>query len=161
MHPINDTIVLVHGLAVNRLVMWPLAIVCARLALVWHAWALCSLFQPIENHAGRLYDFLTHDLAAENRVHIVAHSMEPSLLAQPSIVVWCQTWVELYCWLRPMPAHRWPAGPQPSLVGIFPRPASYRLILVVMSINCPAVQRRKSASSPLAMICLYLSTVRT
>ena len=75
MNPVRDTIVLVHGIAANRLVMWPMASRLRAAGYIVHSWHYASLFQSIEKHAGRLYAFLANDLAAASRVHIVAHSM--------------------------------------------------------------------------------------
>ncbi len=71
----EDLIVLVHGFGAQRLVMWPFAcLLRARGFRVQH-WSYVSLFDPIEKHAIRLFDFLHSVTSTEHRFHIVAHSM--------------------------------------------------------------------------------------
>lgn len=71
----SDTIVLIHGIAAKRLVMWPLAYRLRAEGFKVHSWRYPSLFSSIASHAARLHDFLINDLYDERCVHIVAHSM--------------------------------------------------------------------------------------
>lgn len=73
--PAPDAVVLVHGFAGKRLWMIPL---CARLRSQGFRvsnWAYASLLGSLEQHATRLYQHLTTELAEKSRVHLVAHSM--------------------------------------------------------------------------------------
>lgn len=73
----NDVVVLLHGLAANRTIMWPLArrlsATCGRVI----NWGYSSLWSPIESHGERLARFFETLDADESaaRIHLVAHSM--------------------------------------------------------------------------------------
>ncbi len=71
----KDLIVLVHGFGARRLVMWPFACLLRARGLRVRFWSYGSLFNPIEKHAIRFYDYLHSVTATERRFHIVAHSM--------------------------------------------------------------------------------------
>jgi pimeloyl-ACP methyl ester carboxylesterase len=73
----NEVVVLLHGLAANRTIMWPLArwlrAGCSRVV----NWGYSSLWARIETHGERLarfFETLDADEAVD-RIHIVAHSM--------------------------------------------------------------------------------------
>lgn len=66
---------LVHGFGAIRLVMRPLAYQLRSRGFRVQHWTYLSLFDPIERHAIRFFDFLRTDTATERRFHIVAHSM--------------------------------------------------------------------------------------
>ena len=71
----KDLIVLVHGFAAKRLVMWPFACLLRARGFRVRFWSYGSLFDPIEKHAIRFYDYLHSVTATECQFHIVAHSM--------------------------------------------------------------------------------------
>ena len=71
----QDLIVLIHGFGAIRLVMRPLAYQLRRRGFRVQHWTYVSLFDPIERHAIRFFDFLRTVSATEHRFHIVAHSM--------------------------------------------------------------------------------------
>ena len=66
---------LVHGFGAIRLVMRPLAYQLRSRGFRVHHWTYLLLFDPIERHAIRFFDFLRTHTATEHRFHIVAHSM--------------------------------------------------------------------------------------
>ena len=83
----NDLIVLVHGFGAKRAVMWPLA---HRLRLADFrvvAWNYVSLFDSIEKHGKRFYDFLATQLTMERRtwagLRLIARSLFCGLRSQP------------------------------------------------------------------------------
>lgn len=70
-----ERIVVVHGLAANRLVMYPL---CWRLRRAGYRvpnWAYPSFTAKVKFHAQRLRDFLREECQHESRVHLLAHSL--------------------------------------------------------------------------------------
>jgi pimeloyl-ACP methyl ester carboxylesterase len=79
-HPIStgrNTVVLVHGLAANRIIMRSLARSLSRVFAGVVNWGYQSLWSPIERHGRQLAELLrrldsddTHD-----RIHLVTHSM--------------------------------------------------------------------------------------
>lgn len=71
----KDLIVLVHGFGARRLVMWPFACLLRARGFRVRFWSYGSLFDPIEKHAIRFYDYLHAVTSTERRFHIVAHSM--------------------------------------------------------------------------------------
>ena len=74
-HNTRDTIVLIHGIAAKWFVMCPLAYRLRAAGFTVRPWSYASLFQSIDVHASRLYEFISVELADVERVHIVAHSM--------------------------------------------------------------------------------------
>lgn len=74
--PTNDDIVLlVHGFASHRAVMWPLSLRLQSFGFRAVSWSYASLFSPIDAHATRLRAFCTSQFSNEPRFHVVAHSM--------------------------------------------------------------------------------------
>jgi triacylglycerol lipase len=71
----NTLVVLVHGFNASRLVMWPLAYRLRTEGFRVRQWSYLSLFGAIDSHAARFRRFLQSELADEQRIHIVAHSM--------------------------------------------------------------------------------------
>jgi pimeloyl-ACP methyl ester carboxylesterase len=71
----SELIVLVHGFGAKRVVMWPLATRLRSKGFRVFTWNYLSLFDSIETHASRLFNFLETKLSNEKRFHIVAHSM--------------------------------------------------------------------------------------
>lgn len=71
----NDLVILIHGLGCKSFVMWPMAARLRKRGFRVLSWNYRSLFSSIDVHAARLRDFLATELAAERRIHIVAHSM--------------------------------------------------------------------------------------
>jgi pimeloyl-ACP methyl ester carboxylesterase len=55
--------------------MWPMAARLRKRGFRVQSWNYRSLFSSIDVHAARLREFLATELAAERRIHIVAHSM--------------------------------------------------------------------------------------
>ena len=72
---VDDLVILVHGFSASRLVMWPLAYRLRQDGFRVRQWSYLSLFGAIDSHAARFRRFLQSDLANEQRIHIVAHSM--------------------------------------------------------------------------------------
>jgi pimeloyl-ACP methyl ester carboxylesterase len=70
-------VVLIHGLAAGPLSMSVIGRMLQTRGFRVVYWGYPSLFQPIENHAIRLREYLTESLADEPKIHIVAHSMGP------------------------------------------------------------------------------------
>jgi pimeloyl-ACP methyl ester carboxylesterase len=73
----SDTVVLVHGLAASRLVMWPIAKHLARCGFQTINWGYPSIFGDVEQHAERLHrrlQSLEQDPAV-GRIRLVTHSM--------------------------------------------------------------------------------------
>lgn len=73
--PSCETIVLIHGIAAKRLVMWPLSVRLTKADFNVHIHRYSSLFSSIESHAARLSDFLKMELGPLPLRHLVAHSM--------------------------------------------------------------------------------------
>ena len=71
----KDLIVLVHGFGAIRWMMRPLAYQLRSRGFRVQHWNYVSLFDPIERHAIRFFDFLRTVAATGHRFHIVAHSM--------------------------------------------------------------------------------------
>ena len=71
----KDLIVLVHGFGAIRWMMRPLAYQLRSRGFRVKHWNYVSLFDPIERHAIRFFDFLRTVAATGHRFHIVAHSM--------------------------------------------------------------------------------------
>jgi pimeloyl-ACP methyl ester carboxylesterase len=71
----NDLVILIHGFACKSFVMWPMAARLRKREFRVQTWSYWTLFHSIEVHAARLHEFLTTELASEQRIHIVAHSM--------------------------------------------------------------------------------------
>ena len=70
----SELIVLVHGFGAKRAVMWPLANRLRFSGFRVIAWNYLSLFDSIEMHGKRFFDFLATQLSMERRFHLVAHS---------------------------------------------------------------------------------------
>jgi triacylglycerol lipase len=73
----RDMVVLVHGLAANRIVMRALAVSLAKVSTKVVNWGYQSLWSPLERH-GRQLAALLWRLEQEklhDRVHLVTHSM--------------------------------------------------------------------------------------
>jgi pimeloyl-ACP methyl ester carboxylesterase len=79
MHPHrlkHDAVVLVHGLAANRLIMAPLARALTRGLGKILNWGYSSLWSPIERHGRSLAAQLRQlDESHGGRIHLVTHSM--------------------------------------------------------------------------------------
>ncbi|MCE3015971.1 MAG: lipase family alpha/beta hydrolase [Pirellula sp.] len=71
----SEKVVLVHGVASHRCVMWPIAYRLWRDGFRPETWPYITFFRPIESHAERFAAYLSTNLANEPKVHIVAHSM--------------------------------------------------------------------------------------
>lgn len=71
----RELVVLVHGFAAKRLVMWPMAFRFHSAGFNVARWSYLSYFKTIEAHAERLSEVLDHQYSKEPRLHIVAHSM--------------------------------------------------------------------------------------
>ena len=75
--PDATLVVLVHGLAAHRILLWPLGWRLRRSGFATRSFGYRSLFWSIETHAAKLEQFLSdqeNDPAIKN-IHIVAHSM--------------------------------------------------------------------------------------
>lgn len=70
----NDLVVLVHGIAGKRMVMYPLAYGLSRRGYRTSAWCYRSLWDSVPNHGATFNKYLC-GLSKERRIHIVAHSM--------------------------------------------------------------------------------------
>lgn len=71
----HEAVVLIHGLAGNRLILLPL---WARMRRRWpecKMWSYNSWRYSIEHHSGNLSLFFKQECAAYDRVHVIAHSM--------------------------------------------------------------------------------------
>jgi triacylglycerol lipase len=75
--PIDDMVVLVHGLGANALVMWPLARWLRQAGYRTVNWSYPSFLRTIERHGMKLHKRLLalDDDPAVARIHLVAHSM--------------------------------------------------------------------------------------
>ncbi len=71
----RDLIVLVHGLGGNSLWMLPIKWRLVGLGYRCLTWSYASFRKSISTHGRQLREFLETELAAEKRVHFVAHSM--------------------------------------------------------------------------------------
>jgi pimeloyl-ACP methyl ester carboxylesterase len=71
----SDAVVLVHGLAANRMVMAPLAKALGSLFGRVVNWGYSSLWSPIERHGQQLAALLRKLDGEADRVHLVTHSM--------------------------------------------------------------------------------------
>jgi len=71
----RDAVVLVHGLAANRLIMAPLARALGQFYGQVVNWGYSSLWSPLECHSQRLAALLKGLEDKVERVHLVTHSM--------------------------------------------------------------------------------------
>lgn len=71
----RELVILVHGFGAKRVVMWPLAVRLRSSGFNVRQWIYRSLFDSIDTHGSRLFDFLSTKIPATRRFHIVAHSM--------------------------------------------------------------------------------------
>lgn len=71
----EDLVVLIHGFSAKRFVMWPLARRLRREGCRVRQWSYRSLIGSVPSHGLKLREYLSCELSAEPRVHIVAHSM--------------------------------------------------------------------------------------
>ena len=71
----RERVVLLHGFAESRWVMWPMGCWLKRSGFDVTNWPYRSLTQPIANHAERLGEYLSELDASDCRYSIVAHSM--------------------------------------------------------------------------------------
>lgn len=71
----SDAVVLVHGLAANRMVMAPLAKALGSFFGRVVNWGYSSLWSPIERHGQQLATLLRQLDGEVERVHVVTHSM--------------------------------------------------------------------------------------
>jgi pimeloyl-ACP methyl ester carboxylesterase len=73
----QDQVVLVHGLAANRMIMGTLAKSLGKAFGKVVNWGYRSLWSPIERHGRQLADVLREldDQAGTGRIHLVTHSM--------------------------------------------------------------------------------------
>ncbi|XZE33250.1 esterase/lipase family protein [Pirellulaceae bacterium SH501] len=71
----DDAVLLVHGFASHRSVMWPLALRLRSQGFRVFTWGYSSLFSSIGTHASRLRDLSKLQFSDGSRFHVVAHSM--------------------------------------------------------------------------------------
>lgn len=71
----KELVVLVHGFAAKRLVMWPMAFRLKSVGFKVARWNYLSYFKSIDEHAKQLEKLLVEELRNESRIHLVAHSM--------------------------------------------------------------------------------------
>lgn len=71
----SGKVVLVHGVASHRSVLWPIAYRLWCDGFRAETWTYITFFRSIESHADRFAAYLSTKLAKESKVHIVAHSM--------------------------------------------------------------------------------------
>jgi triacylglycerol esterase/lipase EstA (alpha/beta hydrolase family) len=71
----SEKVVLVHGVASHRSVMWPIAYRLWYDGFCAETWSYITFFRSIESHADRFAAYISKQFANESKVHIVAHSM--------------------------------------------------------------------------------------
>lgn len=71
----SEKVVLVHGVASHRSVMWPIAYRLWYDGFRAETWSYITFFRSIESHADRFAAYISKQFANESKVHIVAHSM--------------------------------------------------------------------------------------
>lgn len=71
----KELVVLVHGFAAKRLVMWPMALRLNSVGFKVARWNYLSYFKSIDEHAKQLEKLLVEEYRNEPRIHVVAHSM--------------------------------------------------------------------------------------
>lgn len=71
----SEKVVLVHGVASHRSVLWPIAYRLWCDGFRAETWTYITFFRSIESHADRFAAYLSTKLANEPKVHFVAHSM--------------------------------------------------------------------------------------